>query len=554
MDQTKDSLINENRLLRQELEEYKEVLDAIRNGAIDALAINKNGQHEIFTLESTDFVYRVLVENFGESALNVTENGLIVFANSAFEKLLGLSNAGIIGTQIESLIDSSSKKEFRKLFRQSFSGNSKGEILLSFKNKRIPVYVSLSSMYPKFPGIAVILTDLSEKKQREIFTNELAEKIEERTSFIQQVLDSSVELISTFDKDLRYTYLNKNALNHIQKNPDEVIGKHVLDVFPFLEESSQYTNMKRALKGETVYQNNIVSQAMPGVFYESYLKPLIINGEITGVLLMARDITQVIHSKKQLEDMNRELEHKNIELTHSNTELASFSYIASHDLQEPLRKIRAFTGRILEKQKDELSDVSRDYFNRITAAATSMQNLIDALHSYSRASVTKDEPVLTNLNITLEDVKRSLAEKIKQNDVVIDAASLPTIKVIPLQIYQVFVHLINNAIKFRKKRERPFIKITSRLITEAEIEKEAPLPKRKYWKISIQDNGIGFEQVYQHKIFELFQRLHGKDDYTGTGIGLAICKKIIQNHNGLITASAAPGEGAAFHIYLPNKV
>lgn len=550
--QHNEDLLNENQALKLQLEEYKELVDAIRNGSIDALAITKNGEAEIFALESTDYVYRVLVENFAESALNVTDTGLIVYANSAFDKLLNVANTTLVGAHIESFLEPKSKKEFKEMFRASFSGTSKGELILSYNGKKIPVYVSMSSLYPRFPGIGIIITDLTEKKEQEIFTSSLEHKISERTAFIQQVIDSSVEAISTFDKDLNYTSINKSALQDLNLSADDIIGKNVLEVFPQLKDSTQYTSMQRALAGETVFHNNIVS-SINGTVYEAYFKPLIVKEEITGVLLMARDITSVVQSKKRLEEMNREFELKNAELTHSNTELASFSYIASHDLQEPLRKIQSFTGRILEKQSDEFSENTKEYFTRIVNAAASMQSLIDALHAYSRTSILKPEFISTDLNQIMEDVKRSLSEMIASSEAVIDCPTLPAIRVIPLQMHQVFSNLINNAIKFRKPKERPYIKITAELISEENIEEEVALPKRKYWKISVTDNGIGFEKIYGEKIFELFQKLHGKEAYSGTGIGLSICKKIIQNHKGLINANSQPGIGTTFNIYLPAR-
>ncbi|MCW3075979.1 MAG: sensor signal transduction histidine kinase [Bacteroidetes bacterium] len=547
-----DDLRKENQSLNRQLQEYKELVDAIKNGSIDALAINKNGEPEIFALESTDYVYRVLVENFAESALNVTDTGLIVYANSAFDRLLNAANATLVGANIESFLDSKSKKAFKEMFRASFSGTSKGELVLSYNGKKIPVYVSMSSLYPRFPGIGIIITDLTEKKEQEIFTSSLEHKISERTAFIQQVIDSSVEAISTFDKDLNYTSINKTALQDLALSANDIIGKNVLEIFPHLKETAQYQSMQRALGGETVFHNNIISQSN-GTVYEAYFKPLIVNEEITGVLLMARDITTVVHAKRRLEEMNRELEVKNTELMHTNTELASFSYIASHDLQEPLRKIQAFTGRILDKQSDEFTKTTKDYFTRIIAAAAAMQNLIDALHAYSRTSVLKPEFILTDLNQIMEDVKRSMQEMITSSEAVIDCPTLPTIRVIPLQMHQVFSNLINNAIKFRKPKERPYIKITAELISEENIKEEVALPKRKYWKISVTDNGIGFEKIYGEKIFELFQKLHGKDAYSGTGIGLSICKKIIQNHKGLINVNSEPGMGTTFNIYLPAR-
>ncbi len=242
---------------------------------------------------------------------------------------------------------------------------------------------------------------------------------------------------------------------------------------------------------------------------------------------------------------------KNLELERNNEELESFSYIASHDLQEPLRKIQSFSKLILGKEEDNLSAETKDYFARTISAAARMQNLIKALLSYSNANKAEIKFILTDLNSIVEEAKSNLAELLEEKKAVVESDTLPRLTVVPIQLLQLFSNIIHNAIKYSKKDTTPHIKITATLILEEEIKKEYPAQKGKYWKISIADNGIGFEQQYEHKIFELFQRLHGRADYEGTGIGLAICKKIMHNHLGFITAQGKSGIGSVFNLYLP---
>ena len=247
----------------------------------------------------------------------------------------------------------------------------------------------------------------------------------------------------------------------------------------------------------------------------------------------------------------KELEAKNMELLQSNTELTSFAYLASHDLQEPLRKIQIFCDRILEKETNKFSPGTKDYFHRIVAASSRMQHLIIALLNYSRISTS--EIVLTESSLTriVEDVKADLNELIQENGATIEIFPLPTLPVVPLQFNQLFSNLIINAIKYRKAGTKPVIKISATIVTVAEIPEEGLLKDDRYWKIEVRDNGIGFDQIYAGRIFELFQRLHGKSEYEGTGIGLAVCKKIVQNHNGFINATGQMDTGAVFNIYLP---
>ena len=264
-----------------------------------------------------------------------------------------------------------------------------------------------------------------------------------------------------------------------------------------------------------------------------------------------QDVTQDAILQDSLKAKEKILALKNEELERQNKELASFSYVASHDLQEPLRKIRTFSSRILAKQHDVFSDESKYYFSRITGAAERMQNLIEALLSYSRANTPEKDFANTDLNAILADIKSILQDVIEEKNVVIESDHLPTLKVVHLQFQQLFLNLISNGIKYSRDGVQPRIKISAELLHSHEIDYNDVLPNTRYWKISVADNGIGFEQQYEDKIFELFQRLHGKQEFEGTGIGLSICKKIVQNHNGFMKAHGVPDVGATFTLYIP---
>ncbi|TBX70061.1 histidine kinase [Flavobacterium silvisoli] len=244
------------------------------------------------------------------------------------------------------------------------------------------------------------------------------------------------------------------------------------------------------------------------------------------------------------------LEQQNIELEASNKELLAFNYVASHDLQEPLRKIQTFISRLSEKESDHLSDNGKEYIARIHASADRMRILIDDLLQYSRANKTEKVFEKVNLNDLLENAKFDLAQSIEEKEAIIKSDTLPTMTVIPFQIQQLFINLIGNSLKYSREKVKPKIKISYQKVTAADEELIPKNTKEKYCKITFEDNGIGFEQEYAEKIFILFNRLHNKNEYAGTGIGLAICKKIVENHRGYIFAEGKPNKGAIFTIYL----
>ncbi|HEX8334625.1 MAG TPA: ATP-binding protein [Segetibacter sp.] len=277
------------------------------------------------------------------------------------------------------------------------------------------------------------------------------------------------------------------------------------------------------------------------------------NGEPACMRGTSLDITKQREMENQLLELNQALLEKNEELQRSNKELVSFSYVASHDLQAPLRQIRTFTSRLLEIEADNISEPGRDYLNRIESAARRMQNLIDDLLSWSKTDTSEKTFQQCDLNEILEEVKNTLRSFIEEQGATIEATNLPTAKVIPFQFKQMLENLLINSIKYSKPGVAPHITIKCEQVKSSEIDAKDVQADKSYYKFSISDNGIGFDPQYAERIFELFQRLHDKHEYPGTGLGLAICKKVIENHKGFITASASPGSGATFTVFLPNS-
>jgi signal transduction histidine kinase/CHASE3 domain sensor protein len=258
------------------------------------------------------------------------------------------------------------------------------------------------------------------------------------------------------------------------------------------------------------------------------------------------DITEEYLISKALEDRNKELEK-------SNKELASFNHVASHDLQEPLRKIQTFISRINEKEIHTLSEQGKDYLQRIQVSAKRMRVLIDDLLLFSRTNKVEKIFELTSLDHLLEQAMQELTQQIEETRAEIISDPLPIVEVIPFQIQQLFINLIANSLKYCKPGIVPAISIKSTIIDSTEYSNLIKEKNKKYYKISLTDNGLGFEKQYEEAIFTLFYRLHNNSDYPGTGIGLAICKKIVENHEGYIKAESEAGIGATFSIFLPVK-
>lgn len=401
-----------------------------------------------------------------------------------------------------------------------------------------------------------IVMDITEQKSQEALlekivmertlslmqSNEELKKSEERYSkMAEEVQDYAILLLSSEGIILNW---NKGAQRIKGYHESEIIGKHFrIFYLPDDRENKlpetllrQATETGRAAhegwrirKDNTIFWGSIVITALHDA-----------ENNIIGFTKVTRDLTERKMAEEQLQQYNRELEAQN-------KELEQFAYIASHDLQEPLRKIQTFT-EILEKNITD-EPTARKYLERINSAAQRMSQLVRAVLDYSRLSVSEIvlEPV--DLNTILDNVLNDLELPISERDVKIVSAKLPVVKGIPVQLHQLFLNLLSNAIKFSDKDPR--ITISTRSMPPRENSQYQGLqPGIEYAEIMIEDNGIGFEQKYAARIFTIFQRLHGQKAYPGTGIGLALCKKIVDNHFGHIRVESEQGKGSRFFVYL----
>jgi len=265
-----------------------------------------------------------------------------------------------------------------------------------------------------------------------------------------------------------------------------------------------------------------------------------------GILSIRTDITDRKAAEEKLRVYSRLLEQ-------SNVELRDFAGVASHDLQEPLRKIQAFSDRIRLKCGDALGPEGLDSLERIQNAASRMQTLIQDLLMLSRISSREFQFVPVDLGQTLHGVLSDLEFRIRQTDAKIEIGPLPVVEADPLQMRQMFQNLIGNALKFHKPGQRPEVTVQGKILRVQDYQLPGASPGDEVARIMVTDNGIGFDEQYVEQIFTLFARLHSREEYEGTGMGLAICRKIAQRHGGSIVAKSAKGQGATFMMMLPVK-
>lgn len=320
---------------------------------------------------------------------------------------------------------------------------------------------------------------------------------------------------------------------------EETLTHSLLTLFPEVKERALYTALMSVVNtGEPIQAS--VEYSELGLTYEYDLRPF-----RQGVLMITTDSTPLRVYQQQLEA-------NNIALSRSNEYLQQFAYVASHDLQEPLRKIQSFGDMLLAQYADVLDATGQDILRRQQHAAQRMQSLIKDLLNYSRLSTEQLPFQPISLQLLMQDVMSDLETMIRETGALVRVDLLPIIKGNATQLRQLLQNLVTNALKFSKPGQPPQVWVDSFLLMADQLPQPRLIPDQGQWvALRVADEGIGFDTAYKERIFELFQRLHGRSQYTGTGIGLAVVKKVVENHRGQIMAKSQPGEGATFTIYLP---
>jgi two-component system CheB/CheR fusion protein len=389
----------------------------------------------------------------------------------------------------------------------------------------------------------------------------LEQTLKASADYTRLVLDSSPHITCTASEKGKFTYANKFFLDYAGLTLEQAIRLGWQAVVHADQLADVQLRWQLAIGSGKKFFREMLIRRHDGAYCWHIVQALPIrdaDGKVTSWVCSAADV----HNKKlftdELEKQIRErtlaLKESNAELQHSNKNLEQFAFIASHDLQEPLRKIKTFSNMLSENYGNAMPEEGKKLIEKIHGSSDRMSSLIQDVLNFSRINNEENAFVKTDINLILKNVMEDFALLIDEKHAEITAHILPVVDVIPLQINQLFYNLISNSLKFCEKGSNPVITVSARTLSTVEVMNYTELDKRfEYFEILVADKGIGFNQEFESKIFEIFQRLNSRDQYAGTGIGLALCKKIALNHNGLIFGESHEGVGALFHVILPQN-
>jgi PAS domain S-box-containing protein len=511
--------------------------------------------NDITELKKAETALKDYVDTAAVSLHWVNAEGIITWANQAELTMLGYEQQEYIGHHIAGF--HADQLVINDILQRLTSGQTLHEYEAVLRRKDGSTrYVAINSSVlwdeGKFVHTRCFTTDITEQKKTQLALKES----EERYRSLLELLPVAVY---TCDAAGYIQLYNQAAVKLWGREPqagkDMWCGSwRIFDPSTGEPVSLDSCPMAVTLKeGRPVVGQEIMIERPEGTrrIIAPYPSPIFDHaGKMTGAINMLIDITEQKQAA-QRKEAQKALKEKNKELERMNQELSSFAYVSSHDLQEPLRKIQAFTSRILEIEEGNFSQKGLDYFNRIQGAASRMRILIEDLLTYSSTNTSERKFVLTDLNVLVDQAAGEFSEIIMTKKAMLQYDTLPRLRVIPFQFVQLITNLVGNALKFAKNDTAPLIIIKADLIKGNKIDSLLANAQKTYHHICFSDNGIGFDPQYSSRIFEVFQRLHNRKDYEGTGVGLAICKKIVDNHEGIITAEGKENQGAAFHIYLP---
>jgi signal transduction histidine kinase len=379
------------------------------------------------------------------------------------------------------------------------------------------------------------------------------------------VEQAPIAIALTRGRELLIENINEPMKRFLVRDARDPVGRRIIDVLPELSQQPVLEIVEKVLDTGQPY-NGLevpieleVDGVLKTIYFNLAYTPMVEEGKVTGILHSALDVTEQVLARKKIEESEAELQQRVEQRTHelaiaikklqrSNEQLEEFAHAASHDLKEPIRKIHFYTDRLKNQLSPKLAADDVRMFERVEHASQRMNLLIDDLLLYSHVSQRPPEKESVDLNEKMQRVMEDLELDIHEKNAIINVGKLPVVNGYRRQLQQLFHNLLTNALKYSQPGVNPEININSKLV---QGELAGLQPERQYHLLSIADNGIGFEQEHAEKIFQMFQRLHGKAEYQGTGVGLSIVRKVAENHDGKITAESEPLKGATFKLYLP---
>ena len=488
-------------------------------------------------------------------------DGKMIYVNNSWAKLLEYSQDEIEGKSIYSFVEEADLSNFFQYRNQVINGvTTDKEIVFNLKTKSGKIVsvegfisVKLKDETPLYTR--GIFRDVTLKLQHEAQLHLYNEELKEKEHNLQQLLINAPDAVIVIDQESHITFWNPKAEEIFGWTAAEVMNKTLSStIIPIQHRQAHKIGMKRFLAtGEVRVLNKTIEitalKKTGGEFYISLTISHSFQGGKNVFIAFMRDITEQKHNQMELERKTKELER-------SNANLEGFAYAASHDLKEPIRKIHIFSDLLKVRLNATLEEEDVRLFERMKNAATRMSALIDDVLTYSGLSsgISFFEDVSLEQKIAL--VLGDLEMEIQEKGAVIIVGSLPVIKGHKRQIQQIFQNLIGNALKYSRAGVIPEIYISSKIVKgfDTSLNLSVDDQQKQFYLIEVKDNGIGFKQDDAERIFNVFTRLHGTTEYMGTGVGLTIVRKAIENHNGFITAESEPGKGATFKIFLPLEI
>lgn len=502
--------------------------------------------------------FKDIVENAHDLIHLVEPDGKIMYVNRAWEKLLGYSPEEIRGASIYSFVDAKVRDKFIAYRQNILQGRvTKTPITIGLvSEKGNTVYVegaiTLRTLNGKPLYTLGIFRDVTIRLQNEAEIKSINEEVREREANLQQLLFYAPDAVVAIDTGGHITYWNPKAELIFGWKSAEVIGKplNALIIPPqYIKAHNEGMNRYLATGEARVLNRTMEITALDKAGREFYISLTISTTYRSGQIAFIAFIRDIDEDKR----IAMELEQKRAQLEISNQELEQFAYVASHDMREPVRKVLVFSSLLQSDAANPLSQKSRNYVSKIERAASRLNQMIEGVLAYS--SLKAEKPVIekVNLNTVISNVETDLELVLQQKGGVIKYSNLPTIEGAPFLLFQLFYNLISNALKFSKRDVPPVVEITARRLSSPQHEDPSLSEGVVYAEIMVQDNGIGFAQEHAEIIFKTFSRLHRKDRFEGTGLGLSLCKSIVEKHHGLLRAFGTEHVGSTFVILLPER-